>query len=51
MVLFLYLNSMCCLLFYMIGKQFYKATEVEIFHDLRLELNLGIVVQASQCSL
>ena len=27
-------------------KTMYNATEVEILHDLRLELNLGLVVQA-----
>ena len=35
----------------MIGKRFGKDTEVEIFHDLRLEINLGFVVQVSQRSL
>ena len=48
MILFYYLNYM--LLFYMIGKRFYKATEVEILLDLRLELNLSFMVKTFQCS-
>ena len=42
------LNVVC---YFMIGTRFDKVMEEEIFHDLRLELNLGFVVQASQRSL